>query len=121
MEMTRLLKPLVDELNTLKHGVIMQDFSGREITVKACLVLVSADLPAIRKLMGVAAHNGICSCAFCDIQFSSLDNNQRDYSNMDIDTYPERTNETHERNSTNWLSARTQTDRDERKKATGTA
>lgn len=71
--------------------------------------------------MGVSAHNGVCSCAFCDFQFDSLDNNQRDYSNLDIDTFPRRTKATHSMNSARYLQSKTQTERDERKKGTGTA
>lgn len=121
MEMTRLLKPLIDELKVLQDGVVMQDFDGRERVVIACLVLISADLPAIRKLMGVAAHNGTCSCLFCNVQFASLDNNQRDYSNTDIDSYPRRTKQTHAKNSADWMRAKTQGERDEHKKSTGTS
>lgn len=50
MEMTRLLKPLVAELELMQKGIMMKDFAGRKVMVRACLTLVSADLPAIRKV-----------------------------------------------------------------------
>lgn len=91
----------------------MTDSTGEEIMVKACLCLVSADLPAIRKVLDLGAHNSLYSCGFCDHEFSSCDNNQRYYSN------PRRTMETHRSSSALWQNAKTLSEIDEIKKNTG--
>lgn len=101
----------------------MEDSStGQEVLVRCCLSLVSADLPAIRKVMGISAHNALYSCGFCDHEFGSCEENyQRDYSNLDVDTFKRRTKQSHALNSLKWQQAKTQTERDEIKKSTGTA
>lgn len=73
--------------------------------------------------MGVSAHNGCYSCIYCNFNFLALPSNphMRDFSNLDIDSYPRRTKETHSINSEAWKRCKTQTDRDASKSKTGTS
>lgn len=47
-DMPKIIQPLVDELQLLQNGIDMINSKGENVKVKVCLVMVSADLPALR-------------------------------------------------------------------------
>lgn len=63
------LSPLVAEMLSLKEGIPAVDGSYNEpFTLRAHIVLVSGDTPAISKMMKMTGHNGRQPCRFCKIE-----------------------------------------------------
>ncbi|KAG1437317.1 hypothetical protein G6F56_013166 [Rhizopus delemar] len=56
-EISNFLDPLVEELLTLQHGVLMHTHSNGVVNVKAALSIVGCDLPAAKKVSGFTAIN----------------------------------------------------------------
>jgi hypothetical protein len=67
--MSKLLKPMVDELQYLQRGVKLS-----QCTVRAILLCVSCDLPAGRKVCGFKSSN--CCCSKCTFQFRHADSHR---------------------------------------------
>jgi len=63
-------KPLVDELKELANGIsdVYDAFTDTYFTLHAHLVLITADLPAMAKIMGISEHGSYQYCRFCMIQ-----------------------------------------------------
>lgn len=57
------LQPLIDDLLSLWNGV--QLFPGSSETLRAALVTVSADLPALRKITQFLGHKADLGCSRC--------------------------------------------------------
>ncbi len=69
-DIQHLLRPLVDELLALWQGCQLRTYQnplGR--TVRAALLLVCCDLPAVRKLAGFQSHSAYAACSRCDRLF----------------------------------------------------
>ena len=64
------LRPIVDELKELATGIehVYDAFTREYFTLRAHLVLVHADLPAMAKVMGISGHGSYNHCRFCTIQ-----------------------------------------------------
>jgi Transposase family tnp2 len=64
------LRVMVDELKELAIGIedVYDAFTKTQFTLRAHLVLVSGDLPAIAKVMGISGHNSYHYCRFCTLQ-----------------------------------------------------
>jgi hypothetical protein len=68
-ELDTFLEPLVAELTLLHDGVIAYDAYRQEtFTLRAHLVLVTGDSPAIAKVLHLTGHNGYSPCRFCTIK-----------------------------------------------------
>lgn len=66
MHMNTYLKPLVDDLLLLWHGIdILLDDTQETITVKAMLFCVSCDIPALRKVTQFLSHKANKGCNMC--------------------------------------------------------
>ena len=63
--MNSYLTPLVDELNQLWDGVVMQSFSSKQVVVRAALLCTACDIPAARKVSGFVGHNALHGCSKC--------------------------------------------------------
>ena len=63
------LRPIVDELKELAAGIdnVYDAFTKTHFTLRAHLVLVTADLPAMAKTMGISGHGSYNHCRFCTI------------------------------------------------------
>jgi Transposase family tnp2 len=62
------LHPLVDELLELEGGVECYDGLTKErFSLRAHLLFVSGDMPALKKVSGLGASNGVHPCRFCEI------------------------------------------------------
>jgi hypothetical protein len=59
------LKPMVDELEELYHGITLKD--GR--TICAALMSINCDLPAIKKVCGFTAFNSFIPCHKCSDRY----------------------------------------------------
>jgi hypothetical protein len=65
------LFPLVEELLTLTIGVVAYDARASEsvlFRLRAYLIIVFGDIPAISMVMCMKGHNGIRPCRMCSIQ-----------------------------------------------------
>ena len=64
------LRPIVDELKALAAGIenVYDAYTKETFTMRSHLVLVTADLPAIAKTMGISGHASYNHCRFCTIQ-----------------------------------------------------
>ena len=93
------LKPLVDELLELYHGIQIKTpksiFSFT--SVRCMLTSVSADVPATRKLCGFSSHSAKKGCSKCLKTFNcSHFGAKPDYSGFDKDTWTFRDLKTHQ-------------------------
>lgn len=63
------LIPLYDELARLSEGVdgVLDTTSHEFFILRAYLILVFGDIPAISKLLMMKGHNGYCPCRWCEI------------------------------------------------------
>lgn len=62
------LWPLLKELYKLSLGVRAFDIlSGRLFLLRAYLILVFGDIPAVSMLMRMKGHNGISPCRMCEV------------------------------------------------------
>jgi len=62
------LYPLYCELVKLAAGISTLDLHGDELfLLRAFLILIFGDMPAIAKIMRMKGHNGFCPCRFCEI------------------------------------------------------
>lgn len=61
--------PMVQELLQLEEGMLTWDAVSEEYFVlRAFLIIIFGDIPAISMLMRMKGHNGLCPCRFCNIQ-----------------------------------------------------
>ena len=67
-DMDSFLYPLYRGLEKLAKGVTSLDLRSKELfLLRAFLILVFGDMPAIAKVMRMKGHNGFCPCRFCEI------------------------------------------------------
>ena len=67
-DMDSFLYPLHRELEQLAKGITSLDLRSKEMfLLRAFLLLVFGDMPAIAKVMRMKGHNGFCPCRFCEI------------------------------------------------------
>ena len=62
------LRPMIDELKQLELGIenVYDASTNSTFTLRAHLCMVTGDLPAIAKLMGISGHNSYQYCRFCE-------------------------------------------------------
>ena len=66
------LEPLVDELKEFWSGVQITLSSEKNITACICLICVSCDIPAVRKVCGFLGHQARLGCSKCLCEFKHL-------------------------------------------------
>jgi len=64
------LRVMVDELKELEEGIgnVYDASTKMQFTLRAHLVIVSGDLPAIAKVMGISGRNSYEHCRFCKLR-----------------------------------------------------
>ena len=64
------LVPLYDELAQLSEGVddALDPSSEEFFVLRAYLILLFGDIPAVSKLLMMKGHNGHCPCRYCEIR-----------------------------------------------------
>ena len=78
------LNPFVKELKVLYNGIQLKTHLHPGGTnVRAALICVSADIPALRKLCGFLGHNATLGCSKCYKIFSGRVSEQRTYGRFD--------------------------------------
>lgn len=69
LEIDTFLRPMMDELELLQQGVECWDAHQQSyFSLRAHLVMVTADQPAASKLMGHTGHMSYTPCRFCSIR-----------------------------------------------------
>ena len=100
------LSPLVQELNDLWNGVIIQsslDNSNHiSIVVRLAIMSIACDLPAVRKTCGFAGHTAIKGCSKCKCEFTS-----NNYSGYNRSTWVARDSTKHRKHAKTYASAQT--------------
>jgi hypothetical protein len=72
------LWPLVQELLMLEVGVEAWDAKSKTLfPLRAYLILVFGDIPAISMVMRMKGHNGVCPCRACEITGVCVPGDQR--------------------------------------------
>ena len=82
--MNTFLKPLVDDLLTLWHGISIEGEGGRKLNVRGILLCVSCDLPALRKVTQFLGHKANLGCNICE--FSAEREGGRGFGRMSYHT-----------------------------------
>ncbi|XP_073670897.1 uncharacterized protein [Paramisgurnus dabryanus] len=91
------LDPLVDELQELWHGVILEDnsFLGHQV-YRAALLCLSSDIPATRKCGGFVGHGAYRGCHKCLKTFSKKEFGEKmDYSGFERFSWEPRMSKDH--------------------------
>lgn len=105
--LNHLIRPLIAELlEFYDPGVFFNRTAQYEYgcLVKGVLIPVICDLPAMRKVTGFMGHTSNYMCSFCKLEKKNIDN-------FDVDSWPRRTREEHDRHAREWLAAETVEDR----------
>lgn len=107
-EMNHFLRPLVDELLRFWHsGYYFSRTaayqSGR--LVRAVVIPLVCDVPALRKVAGFMGHSGHSFCSFCRLQDHNI-------ANFDVETWPRYTRDEYLSLASKWRDAPTDKDRD---------
>ena len=107
------LEPLIEELVKLWKGV-NASLIDRSVTLKAALLCVSCDSPAMRKTTGFVAHNARKGCFKCLKSFpTSQFGEKSDYSGFDRSKWTYRTNLTFKRAALKYKHSKTAKERSE--------
>ena len=94
--MNSYLTPLVDELNQLWDGVVMQSFSSKQVVVRAALLCTACDIPAARKVSGFVGHNALHGCSKCLKKFPTASFGEKpDYTGYNRTLWEPRSRELH--------------------------
>lgn len=107
-QMNHFLRLLVDNLLQFWHtGCYISRTatyqSGR--LVRAVMISLVCDVPALRKVASFMGHSGHSFCFFCRLQ-------DHDITNFDVDTWPRYTWDEHLRLASEWRDAQNEQDRD---------
>ncbi|XP_035986582.1 uncharacterized protein LOC118560045 isoform X2 [Fundulus heteroclitus] len=97
LHMNAFLDSLVDELQELWHGVILEDSSllGHQV-YRAALLCLSSDIPATRKCGGFVGHGAYRGCHKCLKTFSKKGFGEKiDYSGFERSSWEPRTSKDH--------------------------
>ncbi|PIL24708.1 hypothetical protein GSI_12594 [Ganoderma sinense ZZ0214-1] len=114
-QLNHFLRPLVDELLRLwHHGVYLDDCSQERalLFIRAALIALVCDVPALRKAGGFAGHMATHFCSFCELP-------KADINNLAREKWPRHNCEQHRRYATQWRDAKTEAAREAEFKAHG--
>ncbi|KAI7962764.1 hypothetical protein MJO28_000858 [Puccinia striiformis f. sp. tritici] len=94
------LQPLVDEFLTFLNGVHFDQTSRFPTgqTIRAIMLPLIADLPALRKVAGFASHSATLFCSFCKLPRSKINI-------IDPQQFPPRKHEDHIEWARKWLDS----------------
>ncbi|CDO77460.1 hypothetical protein BN946_scf184881.g3 [Trametes cinnabarina] len=107
-QINHLLRPLIDELLVLwtRGYYFASDVAGEAgLLIRAALIPLVCDIPALRKAGGFAGHMSNHFCSFCELP-------KDDINSLDRASWPQHTWEEHLRYATEWRDAQTEKERD---------
>lgn len=69
-EIDTFLRPLLDELKLLFNGIddVLDGSTGQRFKLRAHIVIVTGDLPAVSKLTGTMGVSAKSYCRFCQVR-----------------------------------------------------
>lgn len=100
-QLNHFLAPLIDNLLELWHeGLYLSKTASRTTgrLIRAAVIPLVCDLPALRKTAGFAGHSASNMCSFCRLQ-------RQDINNLDRETWERRTWSEHLKIAFQWLNA----------------
>lgn len=106
-QINNLLRPLVEELLILwNRGMYFSGATAGEagLLVRAALIPLVCDIPALRKTGGFAGHMSSHFCSFCELP-------KDDINDLDRASWPRRTWEQHLHQANQWHDAKTESER----------
>ncbi|CDO72139.1 hypothetical protein BN946_scf184962.g82 [Trametes cinnabarina] len=104
-QLNHYIRPLVDELLTIWHrGVYLSDATSAWL-IRAALIPLVCDLPALRKTAGFASYSAHNFCSFCLLKKDQIDN-------LDRSTWPRRSRADHYECARKWRDAKTEAERE---------
>ncbi|KAJ3016340.1 hypothetical protein NUW54_g823 [Trametes sanguinea] len=104
-ELNHYLRPLVDELLTLWHRGLCLSLDRVSWFLRAAVVPLVCDLPALRKVAGFASHSSAKHfCSFCQLPKSEI-------GNLDRSTWPRYTRAQHYEYARRWRDATSEAER----------
>ncbi|OSC96416.1 hypothetical protein PYCCODRAFT_1334666, partial [Trametes coccinea BRFM310] len=105
-QLNHFLRPLIDELLVLWHrGLYLSHTAlGSGLLVRAAVIPLVCDLPALRKAAGFAGHGANNFCSFCRLQ-------KCDIHNLDRASWKRFTREEHLKHAKRWKDAPTEAER----------
>ncbi|TFY56546.1 hypothetical protein EVJ58_g7577 [Rhodofomes roseus] len=106
-QLNHFLRPLVDEMLTLWHSgmwLTQTAVHAHGRLIRAAIIPLICDLPALRKAAGFAGHSSRHFCSFCLLKRPDINNISR--------PWPSRTWQEHLNIATQWRDAATERDRD---------
>ncbi|RDX40505.1 hypothetical protein OH76DRAFT_1322602, partial [Lentinus brumalis] len=71
------LRPLIDEMLLFWHRGMMFTIDEIVTIVRAAIIPLVCDLPALRKAAGFAGHMANCFCSFCELRKDKINNLDR--------------------------------------------
>lgn len=110
-QMNPFIEHLVRDLLMLWKGVDMETPEGTKL-VRACLLCVSCDIPASRKLVGFVGHSALKACSKCLKSFPTTSFGKKaDYSGFQRDTWTNRELKDHKEQGMKWKHAKSLAER----------
>ncbi len=107
-QMNHFLRPLIDDLlDAWYRGIYLSSCAfegGSSLFVRAAIVPLVCDLPALRKVGGFASHSAAHFCSFCQL----LKSKQND---LDRDSWPRRDNKQHRKLAEQWKNLGSEAER----------
>ena len=102
-----ILRPLVDELNKLWHGVNIE-YSKGTIFLRALLLSVACDSPAARKVAGYSNYNALKGCLKCLKEFPYINElHKPNYGGFDVENWERRCSSDHHKWAKKWQRCKT--------------
>ncbi|KAL1928894.1 hypothetical protein VTP01DRAFT_1953 [Rhizomucor pusillus] len=117
------LAPLLAELNVLYNGIDMKTYEhlGREVKVRAALMMVACDIPAARKVSSFSSRNTTKACHKYARSFHVFPGTkQLKYSGFDETAWIPRSRCENMRDAKRWLAAKTELEQKDLVRETGT-
>ena len=106
-QMNAFIEHLVRDLLSLWKGVNMETPEGTRL-VRACLLCVSCDIPASRKLVGFVGHSALKACSKCLKSFPTLFGGaKQDFSGFNRELWVNRELQDHRQQGMKWKHAKT--------------
>lgn len=105
-QLNHLLRPLIDEMLILWHRGMLFRLGSVSVTVRAAIIPLVCDLPALRKAAGFAGHQAKHFCSFCGLSKDHINN-------LDRSTWTRMSWEEHLLYATQWRDAATEKERDD--------
>lgn len=105
-QLNHLLRPLVDELLVLWNRGVLYQLEKSVHVVRAAVIPLVCDLPALRKAAGFAGHHASHFCSFCKLM-------KKNMNDLDRSKWKSNTWEEHLRYAAQWRDAPTEADRKE--------